>query len=143
MGTMSFGCDTMDEAVRQLDPAFGANSEIIVLIIVVVTISHLLKFLIRFNESCKTRLVQLATHGPDMSAQVRDVVLSPVCHKRSATSPTMRCITFALTPPSPPHAPSFPPDLDLHFPSQLKSPADIILQLVLDACQPEQLEVML
>ncbi|KAH9956727.1 hypothetical protein BC827DRAFT_1229842 [Russula dissimulans] len=83
MGTMSFWCDTMDEAVRQLDPAFGADSEIIVLIIVVVTISHLLKFLIRFNESCKTRLVQLATRGPDISAHVRDVVLSPARHKRS------------------------------------------------------------
>jgi hypothetical protein len=57
MRTMSFGCDTIDEVVLQLDNAFWADGKTIMLTIIVVTISRLLKFLIRFNESYKTRLV--------------------------------------------------------------------------------------
>jgi phospholipid-translocating ATPase len=61
MGTMSFGSDTMDEVVHQLETAFGA--------------SHA-------RQGSLSTGVQLATRGRrDMSARIRDVVLSlALCH---------------------------------------------------------------
>jgi phospholipid-translocating ATPase len=61
MGTMSFGSDTMDEVVHQLETAFGATHA---------------------RQGSLSTGVQLATRGRrDMSARIRDVVLSlALCH---------------------------------------------------------------
>lgn len=61
MGTMSFGSDTMDEVVHQLETAFGATHA---------------------RQGSLSTGVQLATRGRrDISARVRDVVLSlALCH---------------------------------------------------------------
>ena len=61
MGTMSFGSDTMDEVVHQLDTAFGATHA---------------------RQGSLSTGIQLATRGRrDMSARIRDVVLSlALCH---------------------------------------------------------------
>ena len=61
MGTMSFGSDTMDEVIHQLETAFGATHA---------------------RQGSLSTGVQLATRGRrDMSARIRDVVLSlALCH---------------------------------------------------------------
>lgn len=83
MGTMSFGSDTMDEVIHQLNTAFGVDGE-------PGRYSALHSFLIGLPRLGTTHAkhgslstgMQLATRGRrDMSARIRDVVLSlALCH---------------------------------------------------------------
>jgi phospholipid-translocating ATPase len=83
MGTMSFGSDTMDEVVHQLNTAFGVDGEPgrypafipSSLVLPRLGTTHA-------KHGSLSTGVQLATRGRrDMSARIRDVVLSlALCH---------------------------------------------------------------
>jgi phospholipid-translocating ATPase len=80
MGTMSFGSDTMDEVVHQLDTAFGATHA---------------------RQGSLSTGVQLATRGRrDMSARIRDVVLSlALCHNVTPVTNDDGSVTYQASSP--------------------------------------------
>src|SRR6266849_6464697 len=80
MGTMSFGSDTMDDVVHQLNTAFGVDGEP-----GRYPVLHSSRPALGTTHARHGSLstgVQLATRGRrDMSARIRDVVLSlALCH---------------------------------------------------------------
>lgn len=83
MGTMSFGSDTMDEVVHQLNTAFGVDGT-----------TH------ARHGSLSTGM-QLATRGRrDMSARIRDVVLSlALCHNVTPVTNDDDSVTYQASSP--------------------------------------------
>ncbi|KAI0255451.1 protein transporter [Lactifluus subvellereus] len=82
LGTMSFGYDTMDEVVHQLNTAFGADT------------THA-------RPGPLSTGVQLATRGRrDMSARVHDVVLSlALCHNVTPVTNDDGTVTYQASSP--------------------------------------------
>jgi hypothetical protein len=91
MGTMSFGSDTMDEVVHQLNTAFGGDGARL-------GTTH-------GKQGSLSTGIQLANRGRrDMSARIRDVVLSlALCHnvRFRLFSTAMTDITFLRSLPLP------------------------------------------
>ncbi|KAI0275966.1 hypothetical protein BGY98DRAFT_1188077, partial [Russula aff. rugulosa BPL654] len=83
LGTMSFGSDTMDEVVHQLNTAFGVDGA-----------THA-------RQGSLSTGVQLATRGRrDMSARIRDVVLSlALCHNVTPVTNDDGSVTYQASSP--------------------------------------------
>jgi len=91
MGTMSFGFDTMDEVVHQLNIAFGVDGEPgrfpALHSFLIGSVLPQLGTTTHARHGSLSTGVQLATRGRrDMSARIRDVVLSlALCHNVSSS----------------------------------------------------------